>query len=164
MFNRFWAEEAADRFESQGVNPGYTTWVLADMHPYVGKSSKQKTATVYWAFNPWKPAGQRAAICSCLPANQSRWSISESSFQRFSVSTCITLAWFASLLKWHLIVFAFWAHERDLLMFPRAVVICHVKKSVGLSNCRDVISVLPAGTTYAWIKAADVHCIFGIAK
>lgn len=46
MFNRLWAEEAADRSESRGVNPGYATGVLADMHPYVGKSSKQKTASL----------------------------------------------------------------------------------------------------------------------
>lgn len=43
-------------------------------------------------------------------------------------SRSITLGWFASLLKQHLIIFAFWAHERDLLLLSLDVVMCHIRQ------------------------------------
>lgn len=100
----------------RGVNPGYTTHILAHTHPFRFKFILQLRGD--WHVKTWRYTGGwyfllLSPVLACWSMQRN---ISDSSFQSVSLSTCSTLAWFASLSEQHLIIFAFWAHERDLLV------------------------------------------------
>lgn len=100
----------------RGVNPGYTMYILAHTHTH----TPFQTSVYFYSLeeiNMWKHDDIREVdIFSRAACWSKQRNISDSSFQSVSLSACSTLAWFASLSEQHLIIFAFWAHERDLLV------------------------------------------------